>query len=186
VPRAQTVRLVHPAIGELHLVVTTEGLVLGRGEEADVDLGWDPLVSRRHARLMLRAERIWIEDVGSHNGIWIGDVRVSDPVALSPGMSLLLGETALEVAISFNDGLPVGPTQDLPRREAREAEERTLDVSPQPDPTLEAPLEKIDRVRPDPHFFGRGKSKSAVALSLSSRISMSTGSENAFASSPRI
>jgi ABC transport system ATP-binding/permease protein len=44
-----------------------------------------PLVSREHARLALRADAIYLEDLKSTNGTWINGVRISSPTPLAVG-----------------------------------------------------------------------------------------------------
>jgi hypothetical protein len=92
--------LLHPAIGEQTFRLEPgRALVLGRegGDAVDVELNWDPRVSRRHARVVLSDGRVWVEDLGSRNGCWHADVRIEGPVALDPSFTLMVGETVLEL-----------------------------------------------------------------------------------------
>ena len=75
---------------------TTEGLtlVLGRGREADLDLG-DSRVSRRHAQLSMRRGRHFIEDLGSIAGTEVNCVPVQGSVELSHGDRVQAGSTTL-------------------------------------------------------------------------------------------
>ncbi len=75
-------------------IVLRPGLALmGRSAENDVVLD-SPLVSRRHARLECAGGRCTVEDVGSANGLFVNDRRVSSAV-LSPGDRLRLGDVEL-------------------------------------------------------------------------------------------
>lgn len=59
----------------------------------------DPAVSREHA-LLLRAPDEWrIENISTHNPLWVDDSEVSPGhgVALSPGETLRLGDTCLQL-----------------------------------------------------------------------------------------
>lgn len=59
----------------------------------------DPAVSREHA-LILRAPDEWrIENVSTHNPLWVGDHEVppGEGVTLSPGETLRLGDTRLQL-----------------------------------------------------------------------------------------
>jgi Tfp pilus assembly protein PilZ len=112
VQRTRSLRLIHPAIGEMRLLLTRSGLVVGRGPEVDLSLAWDLKVSRRHARLMLQSGEVWIEDLASRNGVWIGNARLGVPAVLWPKTSALIGETALEIETVPDDAMPL-PTEDV-------------------------------------------------------------------------
>jgi FHA domain len=53
----------------------TDELTIGRHPACDVVLS-DPSVSRRHARLRFRDGTWMLQDLESHNGTWVNDVRV--------------------------------------------------------------------------------------------------------------
>ena len=52
-------------------------------------------VSRRHARIRVDGERATIEDLGSKNGTWLNDERISEPMTLRDGDRLQLGPESL-------------------------------------------------------------------------------------------
>jgi DNA-binding winged helix-turn-helix (wHTH) protein len=58
--------------------------VVGRGSEAQVRVDL-PGISRRHARIVISDTSVLIEDLDSKNGTFVGDNRVTYPVALQPG-----------------------------------------------------------------------------------------------------
>lgn len=93
------VRLIHPAIGELRLTLLADvPFLLGRaGGDVDLEMNWDPRVSRRHGRLVLSGNRVFFEDLSSRNGSWYGDTRLKGSVLLDPGMTITLGETVLQL-----------------------------------------------------------------------------------------
>ena len=73
--------------------------MIGRAVSGEGRLADDPELSRRHARVARDAEgRLTIEDLGSANGTFVNDVRVSEPRALEPGDSIRVGETTMELA----------------------------------------------------------------------------------------
>lgn len=93
-----------PSPGELHVVVVDgpsagasvvlrSKVVIGSDESCDLTLE-DSTVSRRHAVMSLTDQRVRIRDVGSRNGVFIGDTRVHDGV-LSEGAVIRLGKSAL-------------------------------------------------------------------------------------------
>ena len=63
--------------------------LLGRGDEdvTEIDRG---TISRRHARIVI-ADGAWVEDLGSKNGTWVRDARVTGRAPLVEGDPLRLG-----------------------------------------------------------------------------------------------
>jgi DNA-binding winged helix-turn-helix (wHTH) protein len=79
-------------------IVLLEGLNrLGRAG-ADVIVLDSPTVSRHHAAVRVRGERATVEDLGSKNGTWIGEARITAPTPLVDGQALRLGSVRLTVA----------------------------------------------------------------------------------------
>jgi DNA-binding NtrC family response regulator len=69
-------------------------LMIGRGPEADVQVE-DPVVSRRHARLLVSEGQVRVEDLGSHNGTWVNGHRLFGAMPLFAGDELKIGSVAL-------------------------------------------------------------------------------------------
>ena len=63
--------------------------VLGREVEDVIEIDL-PTVSRRHARIVIE-ETATIEDLGSKNGTWLDDVRLTGPQAIADGQIVSLG-----------------------------------------------------------------------------------------------
>lgn len=76
-------------------VVLDARLVLGR--DCDGLLVADPMVSRHHVELRLADDRVWLSDLGSANGTWIGDRRVDRPEVLTGGDSFTIGATSIRL-----------------------------------------------------------------------------------------
>jgi len=57
-------------------------------------------VSRRHAQIRVQGARATIEDLGSKNGTWLNDERISEPVVLRDGDRLQLGPESLDFRTS--------------------------------------------------------------------------------------
>lgn len=90
---------------------------IGRGRDCEVRLH-DPMMSRRHAKLHV-ADTVEISDLGSVNGILVGDDPV-DRVVLRPGDRVCLGETVISVrlrpvAIDGSAGAPLIRFNRAPR-----------------------------------------------------------------------
>jgi pSer/pThr/pTyr-binding forkhead associated (FHA) protein len=87
-----------PLAGE-DISVETE-LVLGREEDDPGRLGGDPRLSRRHARIWIdESGQAMVEDLGSTNGTWLNEKRVSEACALGAADQLRLGESLFEVEL---------------------------------------------------------------------------------------
>ncbi|MBI4816526.1 MAG: FHA domain-containing protein [Deltaproteobacteria bacterium] len=100
------VRVRHPAIGDFAFTVTGKGVVVGRrGGGADIDLGWDSRVSRRHGRFWTEDGQVLFEDLSSRNGSFIGPKRVSE-ARLLVGDSIILGDTTFSVEEGREDDAP--------------------------------------------------------------------------------
>ena len=68
--------------------------IVGRDPTARVWLD-APSVSRRHARIVVATDRVTLEDLGSKNGTFAGDVRVTTDVSLNDGHRLRFGSVAV-------------------------------------------------------------------------------------------
>ncbi|MGH7545198.1 MAG: HD domain-containing phosphohydrolase [Gemmatimonadota bacterium] len=79
--------------GRLFSVPPDRPLVIGRGSGSDVQLS-DPAISRRHALLEVRDDRVWVVDLDSSNGVLINGKRVSRGI-VEPGDELRLGNAVL-------------------------------------------------------------------------------------------
>ncbi|TDC77139.1 FHA domain-containing protein [Micromonospora sp. KC606] len=77
--------------------------VIGRGPEVDVAVA-DPHLSRRHAEVRLTDAGAVLVDLGSTNGTWLNDRRITGTELLSDGDIVRLGRTALRF---FDPGLAV-------------------------------------------------------------------------------
>jgi pSer/pThr/pTyr-binding forkhead associated (FHA) protein len=84
-------------------------VTIGRRDEADVSLPWDPECSRLHAELELRAGEWTISDDGlSQNGTWVNGLRLVGRRRLADGDSVRLGRTQL--AFCHPRAIGIGPT----------------------------------------------------------------------------
>jgi pSer/pThr/pTyr-binding forkhead associated (FHA) protein len=81
---------IHPARGREWRL--DGGNVIGRAATCDVKLD-DPLVSRRHARVVSAAVGTAIEDLGSANGLFVNGHRSQGVTPLHPGDVIQIGAT---------------------------------------------------------------------------------------------
>lgn len=66
-------------------------VTVGRGKNNTIQVK-DPTISKRHARLIQNPKGWWIEDLGSVNGTWISDKRVTRLQRLTSGVRFRLGQ----------------------------------------------------------------------------------------------
>lgn len=71
-------------------------LLLGRGADAAIRLD-DDYVSTRHARFATNGEQWFVEDLGSTNGTYLGNQRITTPTPIGVGIAVRLGKTLVEL-----------------------------------------------------------------------------------------
>jgi hypothetical protein len=76
---------------------------LGRDADDVIELP-SPTISRHHATIRFEAEP-WIEDLGSKNGTFICDARVTTPVRLTDGDRVRLGSLLFTFRLSHATGV---------------------------------------------------------------------------------
>jgi pSer/pThr/pTyr-binding forkhead associated (FHA) protein len=81
--------------GQLFPILGTQA-TLGRNLDCDVVLS-GPLVSRVHARLVIDADGVMIEDLLSRNGVAVDGVLIDRPRRIEPGTRLRLGDESVEL-----------------------------------------------------------------------------------------
>jgi pSer/pThr/pTyr-binding forkhead associated (FHA) protein len=65
---------------------------VGRAEICDVGLFGDPGVESLHAPLLRRGDGYVIEDVGTAEGTFVNELRVTEPTPLRDGDAIRLGK----------------------------------------------------------------------------------------------
>ena len=104
-----------PGTGQL-LPVGEGALILGRSSSCDLRLP-HASISRRHARLTRRGERLFLEDLGSQNGTFLDDERLAGPRELQVGQRIHIGPAVLRLRV------PGGATgTERPRRRTPDVE----------------------------------------------------------------
>ena len=71
-------------------------IIIGRGPDAAIRLD-DDYVSTRHARIAASGDQWFVEDLGSTNGTYIGNARLTQPTTLTLGTQVRIGKTILEL-----------------------------------------------------------------------------------------
>ncbi|MEO7001374.1 MAG: FHA domain-containing protein [Ktedonobacterales bacterium] len=90
-------------------VLDGRAVTVGRSPSCDIPLEGDQLASRRHALLRSEDDQYVVVDLGSSNGTYVNDLEIREPVVLSDGDRILVGEHELDYYTS-----PAGPEASLP------------------------------------------------------------------------
>lgn len=97
-PRAapKTLAIVEGPLKGREFPLAASPLLLGRAQEASVVLD-DDYASGRHARLYPQGSQWFLEDLGSTNGTFVGDERLSRAHRIDPGQRIRIGKTVMEL-----------------------------------------------------------------------------------------
>lgn len=72
-------------------------VTVGRGGQNDLVLTGDEFASARHARIEVRGDGAWVQDLESTNGTFVNGARVTTARLLAPGDIVRIGQTDLRV-----------------------------------------------------------------------------------------
>jgi serine/threonine protein kinase len=113
---------------EIHTI--GEGLTLGRAGQLAIA---DARVSRQHARVAQRDGAYIVEDLGSSNGTYVNDQRLTAPHTLRPGDQIRIGGCHLRFVAPGDEDVPTGtaaprePVYKLIVQQGERRYERVLD-----------------------------------------------------------
>ena len=97
----RSVRLIvqrSPSLGEGdEFPVDSAPVTVGRGGQNDLVLVGDDFASARHARIEVRGDGVWVQDLDSTNGTYVNGSRVTGAQRVGAGDVLRVGETDLLV-----------------------------------------------------------------------------------------
>lgn len=72
-------------------------LTVGRSADADISIANDSYASQQHARIEVRADGVWIVDLGSTNGTYVNGNKVATDKSLRKGDRIQTGSTVMEM-----------------------------------------------------------------------------------------
>src|SRR5450432_2983613 len=76
-------------------IATDKQILVGRSSDLDMVLVED-MVSRKHARIAMQGDQIWIEDLGSTNGTFVNGEKIKR-ARLKEGDRVLIGTSILKL-----------------------------------------------------------------------------------------
>ena len=93
--------VVEPSGNEQRVTLDRDEYILGRDPTVSIPLR-DRKVSRQHARIFRKGSALYIEDLGSVNGVLVGGATIQCPRKLTPGLELDVGGFILTVVTDAN------------------------------------------------------------------------------------
>lgn len=72
--------------------------LIGRSTECQLSLD-DPLVSRKHALLIVTDERVEVQDLGSRNGVLVNDEKIPGPQEVGDGDKITIGSQEMTISV---------------------------------------------------------------------------------------
>ena len=84
----------------VHKVVSPGEYVIGRAPESDIVID-DEEISRHHARLVVADGMLYVEDLGSRNGVLLDGQPVVEPSECRPGQRIELGKATFFVGCAL-------------------------------------------------------------------------------------
>lgn len=76
----------------------TSSVLIGRGSTCTVVVD-DDYLSAKHCRIFPEGDGWQVEDLGSTNGTFLGNQKVTDPVPIAPGERVRIGATTIELRV---------------------------------------------------------------------------------------
>jgi FHA domain len=84
------------SLGGTRIPLSGAPVLIGRADDSTLVLS-DDYASTRHARISQHDGVWYLDDLGSTNGTYLGQMRLTGPVPLEPGVPVRIGKTVLEL-----------------------------------------------------------------------------------------
>lgn len=132
-------------------------IIVGRSSDLDMVLVED-MVSRKHARINMQPDGIWIEDLGSTNGTFVNGEKIKK-AKLKEGDRVLIGTSILKVIAADGSPESVSSTSDAKRElESVAAQRRTSQARTMSGAIEEVPLPDLLQL------FGTSKKNGVLVI----------------------
>src|SRR4051794_6694643 len=112
--------------GEFPLPVNRE-IVVGRSSELDMVLVED-MVSRRHAKIIVSDDQIFIQDLGSTNGTFVNGEKIKR-AKLNEGDRILIGTSIIKLVAADPSSTAASPQKIEQQQKSRPTQARTMSGS---------------------------------------------------------
>ena len=151
----QLVLRVGPSPGKVYPLMKNT-LTIGRDINNEIVIN-DAEVSRQHCRFQLYGDGYVLEDLGSTNGTWVNDERISGSYQLRPGQIIRLGDNVTlayemegydaDATVASPSGQPQAARTNQPPQQARPPQQQYQ----QPPP----PQPQYQQAPPAQHYAGQ-------------------------------
>ncbi|WP_414936471.1 FHA domain-containing protein FhaB [Amycolatopsis sp. cmx-11-51] len=92
----QQLLVTHGALAGTRIALDGRPILIGRADDSTLVLD-DDYASTRHARIALRGEDWYVEDLGSTNGTYLDRAKVTAPLRVPLGVPIRIGKTVIEL-----------------------------------------------------------------------------------------
>ena len=108
------ITIVEPNGVERTRPLTAEGLTIGRGADNSLMLGYDK-ISRHHAQITVEAGAVYVTDLDSANGTYLGSVQLTPnlPTEWGTNQPLEVGDVTIYLTHSRPGGAAAGANLDV-------------------------------------------------------------------------
>jgi hypothetical protein len=86
----------HGALAGTRIALDGRPILIGRADDSTLVLD-DDFASTRHARISLRGNDWYVEDLGSTNGTFLDRAKVTAPLRVPLGAPIRIGKTVIEL-----------------------------------------------------------------------------------------
>jgi pSer/pThr/pTyr-binding forkhead associated (FHA) protein len=93
---ARQLIVTHGALAGTRVTLDGRPILIGRADDSTLVLD-DDYASTRHARIALRGEDWYVEDLGSTNGTYLDRAKVTAPLRVPLGVPIRIGKTVIEL-----------------------------------------------------------------------------------------
>jgi pSer/pThr/pTyr-binding forkhead associated (FHA) protein len=129
-----------------HIAVNHLPFLIGRDAKCNLR-STTPLFSKRHCILIGRAGKLYVRDLGSTNGTYLNNRKITEETELHQNERLRVGPVDFDVCIKVNpspsERTPLPPTRLATSAREEEAAALLLSVQSTPDPA--SSIDSIDR-----------------------------------------
>jgi hypothetical protein len=110
-------------------IASDKQILIGRSSDLDMVLVED-MVSRKHARIAMQGDQIWIEDLGSTNGTFVNGEKIKR-ARLKEGDRVLIGTSILKLIAGDapRDGMDAKRELENVAQQRRTSQQRTMSGS---------------------------------------------------------
>ncbi|MBB3662656.1 MULTISPECIES: FHA domain-containing protein FhaB/FipA [Prauserella salsuginis group] len=84
------------ALSGTRIALDGKPIMIGRADDSTLVLD-DDYASTRHARISLRGDEWYVEDLGSTNGTYLDRAKVTAPLRVPLGVPIRIGKTVIEL-----------------------------------------------------------------------------------------